>query len=121
MYTHVQTPSQADVHPIEPPVPVQEPGDEVRDLASPQSPEGKWGEGRGRERWPGGMGDVRCDAGGIRPVRLNGDDGEAMPLDQPPGDRRTGAVELGRAVRSEERRVGTECVSTSRSRWSPYH
>src|SRR3546814_5618389 len=25
------------------------------------------------------------------------------------------------AVRSEERRVGTECVSTCRSRWSPYH
>src|SRR3546814_14316346 len=24
-------------------------------------------------------------------------------------------------VRSEERRVGTECVSTCRSRWSPYH
>src|SRR3546814_18377870 len=24
-------------------------------------------------------------------------------------------------VRSEERRVGKECVSTSRSRWSPYH
>src|SRR3546814_3445964 len=23
--------------------------------------------------------------------------------------------------RSEERRVGTECVSTCRSRWSPYH
>src|SRR3546814_2352744 len=23
--------------------------------------------------------------------------------------------------RSEERRVGKECVSTSRSRWSPYH
>src|SRR3546814_12388921 len=23
--------------------------------------------------------------------------------------------------RSEERRVGTECVSTGRSRWSPYH
>src|SRR3546814_21014178 len=23
--------------------------------------------------------------------------------------------------RSEERRVGEECVSTSRSRWSPYH
>src|SRR3546814_8965215 len=27
--------------------------------------------------------------------------------------------ELGR--RSEERRVGKECVSTCRSRWSPYH
>src|SRR3546814_15424336 len=24
-------------------------------------------------------------------------------------------------VRSEERRVGTECVRTGRSRWSPYH
>src|SRR3546814_15687993 len=24
-------------------------------------------------------------------------------------------------LRSEERRVGTECVSTCRSRWSPYH
>src|SRR3546814_11546573 len=26
-----------------------------------------------------------------------------------------------RGERSEERRVGKECVSTSRSRWSPYH
>src|SRR3546814_13190166 len=25
------------------------------------------------------------------------------------------------AFRSEERRVGQECVSTCRSRWSPYH
>src|SRR3546814_18588307 len=25
------------------------------------------------------------------------------------------------AVRSEERRVGNACVSTCRSRWSPYH
>src|SRR3546814_9230809 len=25
------------------------------------------------------------------------------------------------APRSEERRAGTECVSTCRSRWSPYH
>src|SRR3546814_11490641 len=29
------------------------------------------------------------------------------------------ALEL--ADRSEERRVGKECVSTCRSRWSPYH
>src|SRR3546814_9911404 len=28
---------------------------------------------------------------------------------------------LGSAGRSEERRVGKECVSTCRSRWSPYH
>src|SRR3546814_5932076 len=26
-----------------------------------------------------------------------------------------------RILRSEERRVGKECVSTCRSRWSPYH
>src|SRR3546814_14885732 len=28
---------------------------------------------------------------------------------------------MTRAARSEERRVGKECVSTCRSRWSPYH
>src|SRR3546814_15474917 len=28
---------------------------------------------------------------------------------------------MGRAARSEERRVGKEWVSTCRSRWSPYH
>src|SRR3546814_8203211 len=28
---------------------------------------------------------------------------------------------LKRTHRSEERRVGKECVSTCRSRWSPYH
>src|SRR3546814_18444478 len=36
------------------------------------------------------------------------------------------AIVLGQQVaadliRSEERRVGKECVSTCRSRWSPYH
>src|SRR3546814_11361409 len=30
------------------------------------------------------------------------------------------AVDM-RGERSEERRVGKECVSTCRSRWSPYH
>src|SRR3546814_18098159 len=30
-------------------------------------------------------------------------------------------VQQGRGRRSEERRVGKECVSTCRSRWSPYH
>src|SRR3546814_13812048 len=28
---------------------------------------------------------------------------------------------ISRTDRSEERRVGKECVSTCRSRWSPYH
>src|SRR3546814_8327597 len=32
-----------------------------------------------------------------------------------------GAPEAIGRLRSEERRVGKECVSTCRSRWSPYH
>src|SRR3546814_8965201 len=35
--------------------------------------------------------------------------------------RRACAFPLDSEPRSEERRVGTECVSTCRSRWSPYH
>src|SRR3546814_11906708 len=35
--------------------------------------------------------------------------------------RRHGPVAADVALRSEERRVGKECVSTCRSRWSPYH
>src|SRR3546814_14972565 len=42
---------------------------------------------------------------------IAGDDREER-LDDDPGD------DEGR---SEERRVGKECVSTCRSRWSPYH
>src|SRR3546814_12191278 len=30
-------------------------------------------------------------------------------------------IEIAGNERSEERRVGKECVSTCRSRWSPYH
>ena len=36
----------------------------------------------------------------------------------------TGAMQMvsaSKLTRSEERRVGKECVSTCRSRWSPYH
>src|SRR3546814_15850184 len=32
-----------------------------------------------------------------------------------------GPLIQGKFARSEERRVGKECVSTCRSRWSPYH
>src|SRR3546814_5524303 len=47
------------------------------------------------------------------------------PRDQPVGARH--GEDLAQHVgspgieRSEERRVGKECVSTCRSRWSPYH
>src|SRR3546814_11559332 len=49
----------------------------------------------------------------------------AVASDTPLPDREVdGRSELARvqaAIRSEERRVGKECVSTCRSRWSPYH
>src|SRR3546814_15656473 len=35
--------------------------------------------------------------------------------------RNQGTIFLGGPPRSEERRVGKECVSTCRSRWSPAH
>src|SRR3546814_5720071 len=37
------------------------------------------------------------------------------------GDGHQRALPEHAATRSEERRVGKECVSTCRSRWSPYH
>src|SRR3546814_4268159 len=41
---------------------------------------------------------------------------------QPGGGEPDGGAHQPRLVgRSEERRVGKECVSTCRSRWSPYH
>src|SRR3546814_4957409 len=39
---------------------------------------------------------------------------------QEKGHRRIG-IKRCRGKRSEKRRVGKECVSTCRSRWSPYH
>src|SRR3546814_5503979 len=49
-------------------------------------------------------------------------------LPQPPARNALGGEHLGENIpyrhgdqRSEERRVGKECVSTCRSRWSPYH
>src|SRR3546814_9688380 len=47
-------------------------------------------------------------------------------IDKEEEDIAIGRIEGGRILghldeRSEERRVGKECVSTCRSRWSPYH
>src|SRR3546814_12099609 len=56
--------------------------------------------------------------GWIRVVAMGAENGERLAratlnLNE------SGAVR--RCARSEERRVGQECVSTCRSRWSPYH
>src|SRR3546814_7342638 len=45
----------------------------------------------------------------------------AVMLLFPAGKERGAAGLATRVIRSEERRVGKECVSTCRSRWSPYH
>src|SRR3546814_9161720 len=47
------------------------------------------------------------------PGKLAPDDQRAAPIRRVAGH--------GAEPRSEERRVGKECVSTCRSRWSPYH
>src|SRR3546814_13452616 len=79
-----------------------------------------------------------------RSVRTLATQGPAVPREfvqetverpgDPFGERRTFLVQAGgdtrdrkqagyarHSERSEERRVGKECVSTCRSRWSPYH
>src|SRR3546814_19774803 len=71
---------------------------------------------------------VSCSERIIGAVIFSGDYKHA-PYSQRPGwpdrsifsgpDARSGTDSSGR--RSEERRVGKECVSTCRSRWSPYH
>src|SRR3546814_991375 len=48
-------------------------------------------------------------------VRFQLDPGNLPPLTE------AQKAELDALQRSEERRVGTECVSTCRSRWSPYN
>src|SRR3546814_7006302 len=47
--------------------------------------------------------------------------GEIEDTDVDDPKRRLGGHEICAEPRSEERRVGKECVSTCRSRWSPYH
>src|SRR3546814_4964410 len=65
------------------------------DVCSSDLPASDPGTAHARVWWATGWSPVRCRAG----------------VDPP-------AI---RAARSEERRVGKECVSTCRSRWSPYH
>src|SRR3546814_10104140 len=55
---------------------------------------------------------VKSDAVGICGHSMGGHGALTLALRHP---------ETFKSVRSEERRVGNACVSTCRSRWSPYH
>src|SRR3546814_12451713 len=44
-----------------------------------------------------------------------------ITVDAPRITNQTACDDLQASIRSEARRVGQECVSTCRSRWSPYH
>src|SRR3546814_16393152 len=57
------------------------------------------------------LGGVQVSSGGVRGVLV-----PPQPADPP-----RAPAASGDGHRSEERRVGKECVSTCRSRWSPYH
>src|SRR3546814_4761958 len=46
---------------------------------------------------------------------------EAVPAPQASTPAPQASTPAPQVSRSEERRVGKECVSTCRSRWSPYH
>src|SRR3546814_8361384 len=67
--------------------------------------------------------DLRVEAGLLHHLAEDGLDGILVRLDVTAGrqpDAKAMPVERG-APRSEARRVGKECVSTCRSRWSPYN
>src|SRR3546814_12175408 len=82
------------------------------------------------ERRPGGRNEVRMHGPEGEVHTHNGtylafDDGQrfvstdAVQGDFEPAD--PFMIGIWEIARSEERRVGKECVSTCRSRWSPYH
>src|SRR3546814_1427753 len=71
-------------------------------------PLGAIGCRRALGRWPG-LGEAEIGGGGNR------------ILAEAPVQRDALVLARDRELRSEERRVGKECVSTCRSRWSPDH
>src|SRR3546814_11097463 len=62
---------------------------------------------------PPQLGGCRSGRSQIAPIEGQSDDRSCQ--------HRQPAQEIGEQARSEERRVGKECVSTCISRWSPYH
>src|SRR3546814_17978418 len=73
-----------------------------------------------RRSIPGRLRPPRVRRRGKPPLRLSSEGGE-MSAFHTPNFRGWKVVMLHREDRSAERRVGKECVSTCRSRWSPSH
>src|SRR3546814_14420255 len=68
------------------------------------------------------MGDARLDAQADLPgVTRGAHKFHLHEHELPEFDALCAAIRRSHAHRSEERRVGKECVSKCRSRWSPYH
>src|SRR3546814_11912451 len=66
------------------------------------------------ENAPAGWQDEhRCMVAGYEPIEVKAGRFDTYRVDCQRKDYRD--------IRSDERRVGKECVSTCRSRWSPYH
>src|SRR3546814_15887399 len=104
--------------------------DDAQELQLPQSPKRQWfrlprrmllGGGPAGRGWRGACGGGACEgAASARRSLWRGVPGGGCGGDRVAQCRRE--VEGGAARdRSEERRVGKECVSTCRSRWSPDH
>src|SRR3546814_13536316 len=66
------------------------------------------------------FGETNCPAGEKYHKRVGPRCWFIWKYDAPDAIRSFGEINPAR-TRSEERRVGKECVSTCRSRWSPYH
>src|SRR3546814_2828659 len=62
----------------------------------------------------------RCVSGGLRGAATPTHD-RTLGNDEPENGSEMETTMANNKMRSEERRVGKECVSTCRSRWSPYH
>src|SRR3546814_1283894 len=62
-----------------------------------------------------------CSAGSAPEASPTGTPGDLCSAAAPSGVASDGMEVSGEEGRSEERRVGKECVSTCSSRWSPYH
>ena len=57
---------------------------------------------------------MQVNSGDIGELQINVVDGNNVPI-------KDARVIISRKTRSEERRVGKECLRLCRSRWSPYH